>query len=144
MPEMFAPSQNLKHHSVLERYSILMTDGRYSGVTKGPCLGHVTPEAWSGGGIGVLQDGDLLCLQLLERRIDWVDADALCHGKIQAIAQVPSASRAQLLQQRKARMVERRRQIASCNLMDDSSDATFGAVPGSVHRAAYLPWSATA
>ncbi len=142
MPEMFAPSQNLKHHSVLERYSILMTDGRYSGVTKGPCIGHVTPEAWSGGGIGTLQDGDLLCLQLGQRRIDWIDADALCAGKIQALVKLPTEQRASIVQARKARMEQRRQQIASCNVMDDVSDATFGAVPGAVHRAAVLPWSA--
>jgi hypothetical protein len=39
-------------------------------------------------------------------------------------------------------MSDRRLQIAACNLMDDVSDAQFGAVPGSVHRRATLPWSA--
>jgi dihydroxy-acid dehydratase len=69
MPEMFAPSQYLRHHSVLERGSILMTDGRYSGVTKGACVGHVTPEAWDGGGVGALQDGDLLWVRLSGRYV---------------------------------------------------------------------------
>jgi dihydroxy-acid dehydratase len=141
MPEMFAPSQNLKHHGVLERFSILMTDGRYSGVTKGPCLGHVTPEAWSGGGVGALQHGDLLWIRLTERRMDWIDADALCQGKVQALTQIPTEERSTLVAQRKARMSDRRLQIAACNLMDDVSDAQFGAVPGSVHRRATLPWS---
>jgi dihydroxy-acid dehydratase len=142
MPEMFAPSQNLKHHGMLERFSILMTDGRYSGVTKGPCLGHVTPEAWSGGGVGALQHGDLLWIRLTERRIDWIDADALRQGKVMALTQIPTEERSAVLAQRKARMSDRRLQIAACNLMDDVSDAQFGAVPGSVHRRATLPWSA--
>jgi dihydroxy-acid dehydratase len=141
MPEMFAPSQNLKHHGVLERFSILMTDGRYSGVTKGPCLGHVTPEAWSGGAIGALQHGDLLWIRLIERRMDWIDVNALCQGKVQALTQIPTQERSAVVAQRKARMSDRRLQIAACNLMDDVSDAQFGAVPGSVHRRATLPWS---
>jgi len=60
MPEMFAPSQYLRHHGVIiERTSIMMTDGRYSGVTKGACVGHVVPEAFGAGGIGALNNGDL-------------------------------------------------------------------------------------
>lgn len=141
MPEMFAPSQSLRHHGVLERFSILLTDGRYSGVTKGPCVGHVTPEAWAGGGIGLLKDGDLLWLQLAKRRIDWIDTDALCSGTLQVIDQLPHDARAGLVQQRRARMQDRRDQIAACNLMDDVSTAEFGAVPGSVQRRATLAWS---
>lgn len=142
MPEMFAPSQSLRHHGVLERFSILMTDGRYSGVTKGPCLGHITPEAWSGGGVGLLKHGDLLWLQLAQRRIDWVDSDALCAGNLQAIEHLPVDARASLVVQRRARMQDRRDQIAACNLMDDVSTAEYGAVPGSVQRRAILPWRA--
>ncbi|MES2581678.1 MAG: dihydroxy-acid dehydratase [Pseudomonadota bacterium] len=141
MPEMFAPSQSLRHHGVLERYSILMTDGRYSGVTKGPCVGHVTPEAWEGGGIGLLQHGDLLWLQLAQRRIDWIDPVALCAGHLRAISHTPNEAREMLVAQRKARMQDRRDQIAACNLMDDVSTAEYGAVPGPVQRRATLPWS---
>ena len=46
MPEMFAPSQYLRHHGVVERTSMMITDGRYSGVTKGACVGHMVPEAF--------------------------------------------------------------------------------------------------
>jgi dihydroxy-acid dehydratase len=141
MPEMFAPSQCLRHHGVLERYSILVTDGRYSGVTKGPCLGHITPESWAGGAISLLQNGDLLWLQLTQRRLDWVDRDALeATGALQALENLPHAARTTLAQERKARMQERRDQIAACNLMDDISTVEYGAVPGAVHRRATLPW----
>ena len=111
-------------------------------MTKGPCVGHVTPEAWAGGGIGLLQHGDLLWLQLAQRRIDWIDPVALCAGHLQAIAQTPTEVRAVLVAQRRARMQDRRDQIAACNLMADVSTAEYGAVPGSVQRRATLPWSA--
>ncbi len=38
----------------------MVTDGRYSGATRGPCIGHVTPEAWSGGPIAAVRDGDMI------------------------------------------------------------------------------------
>lgn len=38
----------------------MVTDGRYSGATRGPCIGHVTPEAWDGGPIAAVQNGDMI------------------------------------------------------------------------------------
>ena len=38
----------------------MITDGRYSGATRGPCIGHVTPEAWEGGPIAAVQTGDII------------------------------------------------------------------------------------
>ena len=38
----------------------MVTDGRYSGATRGPCIGHVSPEAWDGGPIAAVQDGDMI------------------------------------------------------------------------------------
>ena len=38
----------------------MVTDGRYSGATRGPCIGHVTPEAFSGGPIAAVRDGDMI------------------------------------------------------------------------------------
>ena len=38
----------------------MVTDGRYSGATRGPCIGHVSPEAWDGGPIAAVQDGDII------------------------------------------------------------------------------------
>jgi dihydroxy-acid dehydratase len=38
----------------------LVTDGRFSGGTRGPCIGHVSPEAVEGGAIGLLKDGDVI------------------------------------------------------------------------------------
>ncbi|MEO5359639.1 MAG: dihydroxy-acid dehydratase [Nitrospirota bacterium] len=48
----------------------LITDGRFSGGTRGPCIGHVSPEAMEGGPIAVLRDGDIISIDIHERRLD--------------------------------------------------------------------------
>ena len=48
----------------------LITDGRFSGGTRGLCIGHVSPEAAEGGPIGLLRDGDIIAIDLVERRLD--------------------------------------------------------------------------
>ncbi len=42
----------------------LVTDGRFSGVSTGPCIGHISPEAWAGGPIGRLADGDMIEIEI--------------------------------------------------------------------------------
>jgi dihydroxyacid dehydratase/phosphogluconate dehydratase len=75
MPEMFYPSEYLNRDLFLRYITILFTDGRYSGVTYGPCIGHCSPEAFEGGGIGAIETGDWIYLNfdrgeanLLDRR----------------------------------------------------------------------------
>ena len=48
----------------------LITDGRFSGATRGACIGHVTPEAASGGMIGVVEDGDIIRINIPENTIE--------------------------------------------------------------------------
>ncbi len=48
----------------------LVTDGRFSGGTRGPCIGHVSPEAARGGPIALLREGDLIELDIPKRRLD--------------------------------------------------------------------------
>lgn len=48
----------------------LITDGRFSGATRGACIGHVSPEAASGGMIGVVEDGDIISINIPENRIE--------------------------------------------------------------------------
>ena len=56
----------------------LITDGRFSGATRGACIGHVTPEAASGGLIGVVEDGDIISINIPENTIELkVDSDIL-------------------------------------------------------------------
>ena len=53
---------------------LLMTDGRFSGATRGPMIGHVAPEAAVGGPIGLIQDGDIVVMDV-EKRILNVEID---------------------------------------------------------------------
>lgn len=48
----------------------LVTDGRFSGATRGACVGHVTPEAASGGVIGVVEEGDMISINIPENTIE--------------------------------------------------------------------------
>ncbi len=48
----------------------LVTDGRFSGATRGACIGHVSPEAASGGVIGVVEEGDIISINIPENRIE--------------------------------------------------------------------------
>ncbi|HET8645400.1 MAG TPA: dihydroxy-acid dehydratase, partial [Vicinamibacteria bacterium] len=60
IPEMFYPSEYLNRDPLLRHVAALFTDGRYSGATYGPCIGHASPEALEGGGIGAVRTGDLV------------------------------------------------------------------------------------
>ena len=48
----------------------MVTDGRYSGATRGPCIGHVSPEAAEGGPISLVQEGDPIYIDIPRRRLD--------------------------------------------------------------------------
>ena len=48
----------------------MITDGRYSGATRGPCIGHVCPEAIEGGPLAVVQNGDLIEIDIPQRRLN--------------------------------------------------------------------------
>src|SRR5262249_46068392 len=50
----------------------MVTDGRYSGATRGPCIGHVCPEAADGGPLSLVRDGDRIRIDLAARRLDLV------------------------------------------------------------------------
>jgi len=79
MPETYQVTAALKHMKDGSGIS-LITDGRFSGVSTGACVGHVSPEAWAGGPIGRVRDGDMIRLRIdtnqLEGTIDVVSPDA--------------------------------------------------------------------
>lgn len=54
----------------------MITDGRYSGATRGPCIGHVCPEAAAGGPIALVRDGDLIEIDIPARRLELKVSDA--------------------------------------------------------------------
>jgi dihydroxy-acid dehydratase len=67
MPEMLSVTATISMMR-LERVA-LVTDGRFSGATDGPCVGHVTPEAYEGGPIAILQDGDAITIDIPNRTL---------------------------------------------------------------------------
>ena len=48
----------------------MITDGRYSGATRGPCIGHVCPEAYEGGPIAIVKDGDIIEIDIKNRKLN--------------------------------------------------------------------------
>ena len=69
MREMLAPTSAIVGMGLSDSVA-LITDGRFSGGTKGPCIGHVSPEAAEGGPIGLLEDGDEIYINIPERRLE--------------------------------------------------------------------------
>ena len=69
MPEMLGPTSAIAGMGLSESVA-LVTDGRFSGGTRGPCIGHVSPEAVDGGPIGLLQTGDVIEIDIPGKRID--------------------------------------------------------------------------
>jgi len=69
MREMLTATSAIVGHGLDESVA-LITDGRFSGATRGPCIGHVSPEAAAGGNIALVEDGDLIIIDIPGRRID--------------------------------------------------------------------------
>jgi dihydroxy-acid dehydratase len=69
MQEMLAPTSYIMGQGLGESVA-LVTDGRFSGGTRGACIGHVSPEAASGGVIGLLKPGDMICLDIPAHKLE--------------------------------------------------------------------------
>jgi dihydroxyacid dehydratase/phosphogluconate dehydratase len=135
MPEMFTPMQHINANRVLKKTTVLISDGRYSGVTYGAAIGHVTPEALNGGGILYLQTGDLLQLGFRRRRLELLDRAALAaEGRPLAYRGDLAGERAALGQARQARLRRRQRLVAAPNRQEFCTDAAHGVVPLAVWR----------
>jgi dihydroxy-acid dehydratase len=75
MPEMHGTAEALISIPELSNAAIV-TDGRFSGATRGPCIGHVSPEAVRGGPIALVEDGDIISIDIPKRALSIVG-----HGK---------------------------------------------------------------
>ncbi len=67
MPEMFYTSEAISSDKELGKSIALITDGRFSGASTGPVIGHCSPEAQAGGPIALVEEGDLIQLDVKER-----------------------------------------------------------------------------
>ena len=72
MPEMFYTSEAISSDKELGRSIALITDGRFSGASTGPVIGHCSPEAQAGGPIALVEEGDLIHLDVRERVLEIV------------------------------------------------------------------------
>ena len=70
MPEMFYTSEAISSDQELGRSIALITDGRFSGASTGPVIGHCSPEAADGGPIALVEEGDLIEIDVMERKLN--------------------------------------------------------------------------
>ena len=74
MPEMFKATEVLANKPALKATVAMITDGRFSGATRGPVVGHVCPEAAAGGPIALVEEGDLIRIDVPGRLLALVGA----------------------------------------------------------------------
>jgi len=141
MPEMLTPTQHINANRELRKLTALISDGRFSGVTYGVAAGHVTPEALNGGPIGLLETGDLLHLQLANRRIDLVDPEAFVANRLEPWSTALFDLRSGLGAERRQHILVRQRQLAATNRMHGVTDASKGVVPWAVAEEATRKYS---
>jgi dihydroxy-acid dehydratase len=72
MPELFYTTEAIASDKDLISTTALITDGRFSGATRGPAIGHVSPEAVDGGPIAFIEDGDLIDVDIPNRTLNVV------------------------------------------------------------------------
>jgi dihydroxy-acid dehydratase len=96
MREMLSPTSALTGLGLAESVA-LITDGRFSGGTRGPCVGHISPEAMEGGPIALIEQGDRIQIHILQRKIDLlVDEQTLAHRRTQWKPPQPKITRGYL------------------------------------------------
>lgn len=77
MPEMFYTTEAIASDPELIETVALITDGRFSGATRGPAIGHVSPEACEGGPIALVADGDLIRIDIPARKIEIIGSEGV-------------------------------------------------------------------
>jgi dihydroxy-acid dehydratase len=74
MREMLSPTATVVGMGLSDSVALL-TDGRFSGGTRGPCIGHISPEAMEGGAIAIVANGDRIRISIPDRRVDLLISD---------------------------------------------------------------------
>ena len=103
MQEMLSPTSALMGMGLVDKVA-LVTDGRFSGGTRGTCIGHVSPEAAARGPIAALRDGDVIEIDLDARRLNVQLSNAEIEGRLAALPPFKSQNQSSWLR-RYARMV---------------------------------------
>jgi len=84
MQEMLSPTSAIMGQGLGDKVA-LITDGRFSGGTRGACIGHVSPEAAAGGPIGALKAGDVIQIDLVARSLNVKLSDAEIQSRLEAL-----------------------------------------------------------
>ncbi len=83
MPEMFYTTEAISSDPELASTIALITDGRFSGASRGPVIGHVSPEAAEGGPIALIKEGDLIQIDIPNQLIAVVGIDGVKKSEIE-------------------------------------------------------------
>lgn len=120
MPEMLKTTEKIFNRRELSESCVLITDGRFSGATRGPAVGHVSPEAINGGAIALIENGDLIRLDIAARKLELIGADGL--------EKTPEEISSLLETRRKKLKLEKVRPRSGVLRLftDNASDAMFG------------------
>jgi dihydroxy-acid dehydratase len=84
MQEMLSPTSAIMGQGLGDKVA-LITDGRFSGGTRGACIGHVSPEAAAGGPIGALKAGDVIQIDLMARSLNVKLSEAEIKSRLEAL-----------------------------------------------------------
>lgn len=98
MPEMFYTTEAISSDPELGRSIALITDGRFSGASKGPAIGHVSPEAADGGPIALVEEEDLIRIDIPARVLEIIGVKG---------RELPSEEIAKILEERRANLKPR-------------------------------------
>ena len=93
MPEMFYTTEAIASDPELVETIALITDGRFSGATRGPAIGHVSPEASEGGPIALVENDDLIRIDSPARTLDIIGTDSI-ERSVEEIEKILSERRA--------------------------------------------------
>ncbi|HEC24446.1 MAG TPA: dihydroxy-acid dehydratase [bacterium] len=88
MREMLAPTSMIVGMGLGDKVA-LITDGRFSGGTRGPCIGHVSPEAQEGGPIALIENGDKIEIDVINRKLNLLVSDEELNGRRAEISEKP-------------------------------------------------------
>lgn len=96
MPEMLTPTAAIKGAGF--KKVVLITDGRFSGGTTGPCIGHVFPEAYNGGRIAFIKDGDIISVDIKNRKMDVDVSDDEFVNRMEGGIEIPERKMTKMLE----------------------------------------------
>jgi dihydroxy-acid dehydratase len=100
MPEMLGPTSMISGMGLMDSVA-LITDGRFSGATLGPCIGHVCPEAFEKGPIAAVMDGDKICIDIPARKIDLLVSHTEIKHRLERVRVVDRKPKGMLAKYRK-------------------------------------------